>query len=513
MQHKIFDKLAVKSTRRKMLRTHIFGVLLLITLVVGIQLESSWQSRAQYQERTRLTAQNIGNLLAESIGGFFRNVDITLLAVVDQVGLQERGGMIDKRTFNYALAAMKNRVPGLTDLRVTDASGMVKFGTGMDVIAEFSVEKREYFQRLKANPSLRMIMSGPLMSITGKKWVVVCAHAFYRIDGQFGGIVYATIELDHLAENILGKQIDLGLEGIFGLGDDDQNLIVRYIHNKQDASGNGKKILSPVLQQLVGAKVESAYYSTRSKLDQVERIAYFRRVPGQPLNVVVALGTRDALSGWRHEAKVALITTLLFALLTATGSVMLFRERMRHLSTHDKLKMSNRQLAILSTTDGLTGLANRRLFDEVLETEWRRAARHRQPLALAMLDIDLFKKYNDHYGHLGGDDCLRQVVQVLKRHIGRAGDLLARYGGEEFVFIAPATGISSAMVLAEAIRTALEELALPHAQSSFGHVTVSIGLAVMIPAVGQTPDQLIQQADQALYRAKRQGRNRVVLAD
>src|SRR5471032_1567001 len=107
MQHKIFDKLAVKSTRHKMLRTHIFGVLLLITLVAGIQLESSRQSRAQYQERTRLTAQNIGNLLAESIGGFFRNVDITLLAVVDQVGLQERGGMIDRRTFNYALAAMK----------------------------------------------------------------------------------------------------------------------------------------------------------------------------------------------------------------------------------------------------------------------------------------------------------------------------------------------------------------------------------------------------------------------
>jgi diguanylate cyclase (GGDEF)-like protein len=168
---------------------------------------------------------------------------------------------------------------------------------------------------------------------------------------------------------------------------------------------------------------------------------------------------------------------------------------------------------VLSTTDGLTGLANRRYFDEMLEMEWRRAARQNLPLAAAMIDVDLFKNYNDHYGHQAGDECLRQVAGVLSRLVGRAGDLVARYGGEEFVFIGPATGGDNALDLAESIRAALEDLALPHAQSPLGIVTVSIGVAAMIPADGQTPFGLLQQADEALYLAKHRGRNRVVLAE
>lgn len=177
------------------------------------------------------------------------------------------------------------------------------------------------------------------------------------------------------------------------------------------------------------------------------------------------------------------------------------------------LEIANKKLATLSNTDGLTGIANRRRFDKVLASEWHRAIRARQPLALLMIDVDLFKNYNDHYGHLVGDDCLSKVAGVLQASSRRASDLVARYGGEEFVLVATDTDARSALQLAEVVRAATESLGLPHARSPFEKVTVSIGVAVMIPDNTQEPELLIQKADCALYRAKNQGRNRVDLSD
>jgi diguanylate cyclase (GGDEF)-like protein len=179
--------------------------------------------------------------------------------------------------------------------------------------------------------------------------------------------------------------------------------------------------------------------------------------------------------------------------------------------THE-LEDSNSKLATLSQTDGLTGIANRRRFDEVLAAEWSRAGRSRQPLALAMLDVDYFKAYNDTYGHQCGDDCLRAIANLLGNNVRRAGDLAARYGGEEFVFIAPMTDRDSALNIAEAIRRALEQLNLPHAASPFHVVTASIGVAVVVPGQTDTPQSLLQMADAALYQAKQQGRNQAVPA-
>ena len=176
------------------------------------------------------------------------------------------------------------------------------------------------------------------------------------------------------------------------------------------------------------------------------------------------------------------------------------------------LEEANRKLAALSMTDGLTGVANRRRFDEALVTEWQRAARAGQPLALIMLDVDFFKNYNDHYGHQEGDVCLRKVARVLQSHARRASDLGARYGGEEFVMLAPETDVDSALSLAENIREEIEALAMPHLQSPLGCVTCSIGVAVLVPDENQTPEMFIRMADKAMYRAKAQGRNQVELA-
>lgn len=174
------------------------------------------------------------------------------------------------------------------------------------------------------------------------------------------------------------------------------------------------------------------------------------------------------------------------------------------------LEAANLQLARLSTTDALTGIANRRRFDEVLAHEWSRAARLGQPLALGMIDIDWFKKYNDHYGHQAGDDCLRRAAGVFASCILRSSDMVARYGGEEFVFIAPGIDGDDALHIARHICATLQALALPHELSSFGCVTASIGVAAMVPAEHEGPDALMMAADQAMYRAKEQGRNQVV---
>jgi len=164
----------------------------------------------------------------------------------------------------------------------------------------------------------------------------------------------------------------------------------------------------------------------------------------------------------------------------------------------------------ISTQDGLTGVANRRHFDETLAQEWRRAARSRSPLSLLMLDIDYFKAFNDAAGHQAGDDCLRRVAQALLENLHRAADMVSRYGGEEFAILLPETDGDNARGVAETIRERIESLAIQHPNAPLGHVTVSIGLASAIPPRdGTNAGEFIRCADAALYDAKRAGRNRV----
>jgi diguanylate cyclase (GGDEF)-like protein len=165
----------------------------------------------------------------------------------------------------------------------------------------------------------------------------------------------------------------------------------------------------------------------------------------------------------------------------------------------------------LSTQDGLTGVANRRLFDETLALEWRRAARARVPLALLMIDIDYFKAFNDAAGHQAGDECLRRVARTLLDAVNRAGDLVARYGGEEFAVLLPETDAPRAEHFAKLLRERVESMQIPHLNSPFGLVTVSVGVTSVIPPRdGSATEEFVRVADAALYDAKRQGRNRVV---
>ncbi|WP_373087360.1 diguanylate cyclase [Zhongshania sp.] len=178
--------------------------------------------------------------------------------------------------------------------------------------------------------------------------------------------------------------------------------------------------------------------------------------------------------------------------------------------THLTLKMQSDALRALASIDGLTRIPNRRFFDERLDAEWRACRRGGNSLSVIMIDVDHFKKYNDHYGHLEGDNCLKRVASALAESNWRGRDLAARYGGEEFVCLMPETDLAGAMNKAESLRLQIENLAMPHSQSANADmVTISVGVATIVPSERESEDVLLGAADEQLYKAKQTGRNRV----
>ncbi len=203
-------------------------------------------------------------------------------------------------------------------------------------------------------------------------------------------------------------------------------------------------------------------------------------------------------------------------LLARVKSVLKLKHEMdRRMKLMIQLEEANQELQRLTFLDGLTGIANRRYFDQKIEKEWKRMRREKKPISLVMIDIDFFKKFNDCYGHQRGDDCLKQVALAIDKITKRPGDLAARYGGEEFTLIFPDTNADNAKKIAEKCRANVEALKLTHEKSEISNfVSVSLGLSSIIPNRDDQHYQcLIKAADEALYKAKKDGRNRVVVSN
>jgi diguanylate cyclase (GGDEF)-like protein len=177
-----------------------------------------------------------------------------------------------------------------------------------------------------------------------------------------------------------------------------------------------------------------------------------------------------------------------------------------------QLQEAYRAVEALAVTDPLTGLANRRQFDQRLTAEWRRSLRDRKPLSMLLLDVDLFKAYNDTYGHVRGDSCLKQIAEAAQDVVTRPGDVVARFGGEEFTIILPNTDNDGASLVADAVCEAVRTRNLLHSASPYERVTISVGCATILPSLGRSSIDLVELADKALYQAKRNGRNQVCTA-
>jgi diguanylate cyclase (GGDEF)-like protein len=298
---------------------------------------------------------------------------------------------------------------------------------------------------------------------------------------------------------------------------DNASIVIRRPFKEADIGTSLAK--SPLFTQLL-PKGDAGTATIRSIIDGVERVIGYRRVEGYPLIVFTALNKDEVLGSWRKETLLSTgIVTLLLGFLGVLGFRLIKLMKQQNLvqvellDTQDKLLEVNRNLEGLALKDALTGLANRRQLDAFIDAEMGRARRSQSELALLMIDVDHFKPFNDRYGHLAGDECLRKVSAIITDSIKRPGDLAARYGGEEFAVVLPGSDYVGAFLVAEKIRRAVLQADIAHSDSPEGTVTVSVGVCASNAASPVRPEDLIGAADKALYVAKASGRNMSVIAN
>jgi diguanylate cyclase (GGDEF)-like protein len=343
-------------------------------------------------------------------------------------------------------------------------------------------------------------------------WVIPVSRRINARDGGFAGVALVTLKVNFFER--IYDELDIGRTGTVLLALADGTAVYRRPFDDKLIGTNISQ--GPVLQEVFRRGSGSSILVSR--IDRVERLYSYRRVRGVPFIVAVGRTKDELLSSWKRASILIGAAALLVCAMAALLANRLFRQivirdqldqQLRARS--DDLAQHNLGLQVLAHTDKLTGIANRLMFDTVLERELKRAQRGDVCLSLILLDVDHFKKFNDRYGHPAGDSCLRGVGRVLAQQIIRAGDLAARYGGEEFAVILPNTDRTGAIAVAERIRLEILALATPHGDAPAGVVSASLGVATV--AAGQEtqlrPADLIARADARLYEAKRGGRNMV----
>lgn len=331
-------------------------------------------------------------------------------------------------------------------------------------------------------------------------------------DGSFGGVMLATMHMGYFSQfhSILG----IGKKGVVFVTNEEGVLLTRH----------------PFIENTVGKRIKNGFFDSglfpakptgtfvkKSSMDGEERLYSYRYLERYPLVVAAALSTDEIFAGWFAALYADLLMLGLLALLLGllgyrlVGQIkMSLNAEASLLETHDSLLKLNRTFELLAMEDSLTGLANRRRFDQALQAELSRARRENSPISLLMTDVDCFKLYNDTYGHQAGDDCLKAIGIAIGKVLYRTGDLAARFGGEEFAILLPHAGTDGALAIADRIRLTIQNLEIKHKHNAAGVVTISIGVGT-IDSFNKKPKpgDLIEAADRALYRAKAQGRNRV----
>ncbi|WP_370601103.1 diguanylate cyclase [Pseudomonas nitroreducens] len=380
-------------------------------------------------------------------------------------------------------------------LVVTDANGHLLVDLNHVSEAHRDLSRREYFKGPRANPS-RLFLSHPFMpSYPTPSPSTALSRAVQDKDGKVLGVVAAIKELRHLETFV--RELDLGKNEVVSIRLLDGTALAQWpaapTRNREDEARMFRSFVD---------SGEKEFFRQQSNGSDAYWRGY-RRVGDYPVTVSVELYREEIFQTW--SARNWITSGLLLAINSAT---IFFAFRLsRHLRRRDA---KEDRLRAEADTDPLTGLHNRRWFDEKAQFEWQRRRGGDGHLAVLMLDIDQFKAYNDHYGHPRGDLALVNVAHLIRQGCRRAEDGVARYGGEEFVVILPGCDLSAAERVAESIRRAVEETALPHAKGKLGVVTVSVGVASTSATPADSIETLIAAADANLYKAKAAGRNQVM---
>ena len=439
------------------------------------------------------------------------------------------------------LAGATSDAPWITGLSIVGANGRVACSTVANSVG-FDLSDRPYFQEAQRT---KTFVVGDLAIGRSRGVRLVAAMPALEEDGGVGSVITASFELQWIDR--LGAETARRTGALMLVAD--LNGTVLAAHPGRDTWLRKRFETNPLLREL---QARDSGIAAVEGIDGVRRVFGFARLPHTDAFVAVGLDEAEMLRRVDSEMRMAYIQFALIGAFVLLGvwvggehtivrplrtlarmavhighgnlQIRTTRRRwaaefvplagaldaMAHRLTEreEELRVANVHLEALARHDSLSGLANRRSFDAKLDEEWRESARQNTPLALVMIDVDHFKLYNDHYGHLAGDACLRAVGEALAQATEAA--VVARYGGEEFALLFARTEMNRALDLAEELRGGIEALSLPHLVAPSGHVTVSVGVAALRAANGDSPQTLIEAADAALYGAKRRGRNAVV---
>jgi diguanylate cyclase (GGDEF)-like protein len=442
------------------------------------------------EELARQTLENLASGIDADINRNVELFDLSLRAVASNMVLPEIND-VSKPIRHLILFDHAASARHFGAIQVFDADGKLTIDAStLDPVAENRGDE-EYFVVHRNDPDIGLFISRPMLHRGA--YAIVLSRRITGTDGQFLGVVAGSIRFSYF-HDLFGRLI---------LGPDDTITVLRHDRTVIMRTPFDLDVIGKNLGDLPrGGRAniqEGRSYSGLGPIDSIPRL-YVRRQSTSPLLVVVGKPLDSILSLWRTEA--TRIGAIMLALICFVLAVTLFlaREIGRRAQAEEKLEE-------LATTDALTGLKNRRKFDATIETEWRRATRHKTPLALLMIDADHFKSYNDTFGHQAGDQMLIGIAICISDSVKRAGDCTARYGGEEFAVLLPGLSAAEAVRVAETIR--MKVLEWTDGQTV---TTVSIGIASLIPAATLDWSILVQAADKALYAAKAGGRNQSVLA-
>jgi diguanylate cyclase (GGDEF)-like protein len=479
--------------------------------MTAILIWEAWTARQYHLHDKEVAMSNLAQTLASQAQATIKQADTLLFALVDRL---EHDG-VDPVRLPRLLSAERGELSQLHGLFVLDEKGQWVANSNGAEQTGLNNSDREYFIYHRDNPGRGPHIGPTIKSRSSGEWVMTVSRRVNHPDGSFAGVALASIYLSHFLQ--LYDSIDIGRNGVINLIADDASVVIRRPFNEAEIGTSLAK--SPLFLQLL-PKADAGTATIKSILDGVERVVGYRRVENYPLIVFVAINKEESLDGWRKQALLSAgIVALLLTFVGMLGYRLIKLMRQQNLvqvellDTQEQLLEVNRNLERLALNDALTGLANRRQFDVFIEAELGRAHRNQAGLALLMIDVDHFKAFNDHQGHLAGDECLRNISAIITDNIKRPTDLAARYGGEEFAVVLPGTDYVGAFLVAEKIRRAVMQVSIAHGESPEGIVTVSLGVCACEPNSELRPEDLIGAADKALYVAKASGRNMSVIAN
>ncbi|UVM52650.1 sensor domain-containing diguanylate cyclase [Pseudomonas sp. B21-015] len=503
-----------KVESRLKVRYAVFLLVAVCLSMMAIVIGESWNSRQYHLRDSEVAMSNLAQTLASQAQASIKQADTLLFSLVDRL---EIDGMQPEKLprLQRLLYAQRSELAQIHGLFVFDEEGRWLANAINVIPPNANNADREYFIYHRDHPDRGPHIGPSIKSRSTGEWIMTVSRRINHADGRFAGVVVASIYLKHFLD--LYNSIDMGKNGVINLIADDATIVVRHPFNEADIGASVAK--GPLFTQLL-PKGDSGTETVKSYVDGVVRVVGFRRVEGYPLVVFTALDKDEVLASWRQESIFSAgIVSLLLGFLGVIGYRLIRLMKQQNqiqnelLQAQDKLIEVNHSLKLLALEDALTGLSNRRQFDLFILAEMGRARRSQTSLALLMIDVDHFKSFNDHYGHLAGDECLRKISAIITDNIKRPGDLAARFGGEEFTVVLPATDYVGAFLVAEKIRRAVQQADIKHVGGVEGVVTVSLGVCAYDPASQAQPDDVVGAADKALYVAKASGRNMSVIAN